>query len=79
MSRIDALLTNISLDGVKKPMTIGVSRAFENFDSLDNLETAIEKADAKMYLEKERRKSMLLLRGVQPARLAGVSKSGLAL
>lgn len=79
MSRIDGLLTNISLDGLKTPVTIRVSRAFENFSDLERLENAIEKADAKMYLEKERRKAFPMLRDGRPALPPSTKRSGVAL
>ena len=79
MSRLDGLLTDVSLDGLRDPITIGVSRAFENFEDLERLENATERADAKMYLEKERRKSIPRLRGAQPAISSGISRTGVAL
>lgn len=57
ISRMENLLTNIRIDGVTQPMTIRVSHAFEDFGDIKDLEATIEKADAKMYLEKQRRKS----------------------
>ncbi len=57
MSRMDAMLTNIRIDGVNKPLTIGVSHAFEDFNDISDLEMTIEKADAKMYLQKQKRKA----------------------
>lgn len=56
MARMDSLLTNVTIDGIFHPVTLGVSHAFENFSELSELEVTIEKADAKMYLEKQRRK-----------------------
>ncbi|MBX3282577.1 MAG: GGDEF domain-containing protein [Acidobacteria bacterium] len=79
MSRIDGLLTDIELEGLRSPITVRVSRAFENFEDLEKLEVAIEKADAKMYLEKDRRKNSPRMRTVQPALSSGVSRSGFAL
>lgn len=79
MSRLDGLLTNISLDGLRTPISISVSRAFENFSELDRLENAIERADAKMYLEKERRKHAPMLNGGRPAALQSDVRSRLAL
>ncbi|HMT07639.1 MAG TPA: GGDEF domain-containing protein [Pyrinomonadaceae bacterium] len=57
MERMDQMLTNIRIDGVYQPMTIRVSNAFEDFEGLENLELTIEKADAKMYIQKQKRKS----------------------
>jgi diguanylate cyclase (GGDEF)-like protein len=57
MSQIDQMLSNIKLEGVYQPITIRVSNAFEDFVGTENLEQAIEKADAKMYLQKQKRKS----------------------
>jgi diguanylate cyclase (GGDEF)-like protein len=57
MLRIEQMLTDIPVDGVHRSMTIRVSNAFENFDSIAELENTIERADAKMYLEKQKRKA----------------------
>lgn len=65
MARMDQMLTDVQIDGVGRPLTICVSRAFEDFDDLANLEVTIEKADAKMYLEKQKRKVESAIR--QPA------------
>lgn len=56
MTRMERMLTNISVEGVYKPITIRVSHAFENFEGTANIELTIEKADAKMYLQKQQRK-----------------------
>lgn len=57
MERMDQMLTNIRIEGVYQPITIRVSHAFEDFSGLENLESTIEKADAKMYLQKQKRKA----------------------
>lgn len=57
MVRLDQMLTDIRVDGVFQPMTIRVSNAFENFNALSDLERTIERADAKMYLQKQKRKA----------------------
>jgi len=57
MAKMDQMLTNVRIDGVYQPMTIRVSHAFEDFEGLENLELTIEKADAKMYIQKQKRKA----------------------
>lgn len=57
--RLDTLLANVRIDGVKEPLTIGVSHAFEDFADLGDLESTIERADAGMYLRKQERKAQL--------------------
>ena len=57
MARMEALLTNVDVKGAAQPLTIGVSRAFENFADLADLENTIAKADAMMYLNKQQRKA----------------------
>lgn len=59
ISRMEELLTNIRIDGVRHPLTIRVSHAFEDFDDIAKLEATIEKADAKMYLQKQKRKASI--------------------
>ncbi len=56
MERIEGLLTNVNVMGADKPLTIGVSHAFENFADVNDLENTIAKADAMMYLNKQQRK-----------------------
>lgn len=58
MSRMDQMLTDILIDGVGRPLSIGVSHAFEDFNDVSDLELTIEKADAKMYLQKQKRKAV---------------------
>lgn len=57
MSRMDQMLTDIRIDEVNRPLTISVSHAFEDFREISDLEITIEKADAKMYLQKQKRKA----------------------
>lgn len=57
MARMEALLTDVDVKGAAQPLTIGVSRAFENFSDLADLENTIAKADAMMYLNKQQRKA----------------------
>ena len=54
---MEAMLTNLRIDGVNHPLTIAVSHAFENFDDVSRLEATIEAADAKMYRQKQSRKT----------------------
>jgi diguanylate cyclase (GGDEF)-like protein len=58
MDRMEALLTNVDVVGADRPLTIGVSRAFENFSDIADLENTIARADAMMYLNKQQRKAV---------------------
>lgn len=57
MTKLDQMLTNISINGVFQPMTVRVSHAFADFESIQEIEKTIERADAKMYLQKQKRKA----------------------
>ncbi len=57
MTKMEKILSNLVIEGVYKPLSIGVSHAFENFDDLKDLEATIEKADAGMYRQKQLRKA----------------------
>lgn len=56
MAKFERLLTNVTVEGADKALTIGVSHAFENFGDLADLENTIAKADAMMYMNKQQRK-----------------------
>jgi diguanylate cyclase (GGDEF)-like protein len=58
MQKIDNMLSRVSFDSVARPLAIRVSRAFVDFDGLEDIESAIEKADANMYLQKQARKRL---------------------
>ncbi len=58
MSKMESMLSNVRVEGVKVPMSIGVSHAFEDFADLNDLEATIKKADAGMYRQKQRRKGI---------------------
>ena len=58
MDRMGKMLTNIMIEGVNRPMTIGVSHAFENFADLPDLESTISRADAGMYRQKQLKKGL---------------------
>lgn len=58
MGRMERMLTDIRIDGVNQPMTIGVSHAFEDFNGLHDLEATIKRADAGMYKQKQIRKGL---------------------
>jgi diguanylate cyclase (GGDEF)-like protein len=58
MARIERMLSNVRIEGVFQPLSIGVSHAFEDFAELSDLENTIERADAKMYRQKQLRKSL---------------------
>lgn len=56
MQQIDDLLAKVEIDGLPFPMTISVSYAFENFNSLAQIQETIQRADAGMYRVKQTRK-----------------------
>jgi len=58
MVRMETLLTDVDVPGADRPLTIGVSHAFENFTDINDLENTIAKADAMMYLNKQQRKAI---------------------
>jgi diguanylate cyclase (GGDEF)-like protein len=58
MRRIEGMLENVTIDGVNRPLTIGVSHAFDDFGDLNDLEATIKRADAGMYRQKQLRKGM---------------------
>jgi diguanylate cyclase (GGDEF)-like protein len=59
MNRLESMLSSIKLEGVERPLAIGVSYAFEEFTALAELETTIKRADAGMYRQKQIRKGLL--------------------
>ncbi len=66
MARMDDMLTNVRIDGVAQPLTVRVSHAFEDFNDIADLELTIEKADAKMYIQKQKRKTAHANRQLPP-------------
>ena len=72
MEKFEKLLTNVSVEGADKLLTIGVSHAFENFGGLADLENTIARADAMMYLNKQQRKA-----ASKAASVASQSQSGI--
>lgn len=56
MEQIENLLSDIRIEGVYHPLSIGVSYAFADFDDISRLESTIEEADARMYRQKQLRK-----------------------
>lgn len=56
MERIESMLSAIRVDGVRQPLTIGVSFAFADFLDITQIDAAIKDADAKMYHQKQLRK-----------------------
>ena len=58
MERLVSMLSAVKLVGVDRPLTIGVSHAFENFTDLNDLEATIKRADAGMYRRKQIKKGM---------------------
>lgn len=59
MARLERMLTDIQVDGVKCAMSIGVSHAFADFNDIADLEATIKKADAGMYRQKQLRKGLV--------------------
>lgn len=60
MTKLEADLTGVMIDGVSEPIDIGVSWGFTDFADISTLEDSINKADAAMYsrkLERKRRKN----------------------
>lgn len=70
LAKMEQLLSNVRIEGVYQPLSIGVSHAFEDFDDLSKLEATIEAADAKMYRQKQIRKGL-----ANPPALANVQDS----
>ena len=58
IARLESMLSGVRVDGQSLPITIRVSHAFEDFADLKDLEATIERADAGMYREKQRRKNL---------------------
>lgn len=60
MKRIEALLSRVRIEGVDRAFDIGVSHAFEDFAGLNDLESAIHRADEGMYKVKQARKGFII-------------------
>lgn len=58
MTRLEAMLSNVSVEGVEHPIEISVSWGFTDFADISGLEAAINEADAAMYLRKQERKRL---------------------
>ena len=58
MDKMEKMLTNVRIEGINKPITIGVSHAFEDFADLRDLEATIQLADEGMYRQKQKRKGL---------------------
>jgi hypothetical protein len=57
MNDLDGMLSQIRIEGVKAPLTIGVSYGFTDFVDTSELETAVKSADEEMYVRKQSRKN----------------------
>ena len=57
MRRLDDLLKGVQIHGLVRPLDIGVSYGFTDFDDLEDLERAVREADAAMYERKQQRKA----------------------
>ncbi|HEX2640061.1 MAG TPA: GGDEF domain-containing protein, partial [Pyrinomonadaceae bacterium] len=55
MKRLDDLLKDVQIHGLARPLDIGVSYGFTDFDNLEDLERAVKEADAAMYERKQQR------------------------
>ena len=56
MARLDSLLTDIFVEGIPEPISIGVSSGFMDYADPEDLEAAIKSADSIMYRRKQLRK-----------------------
>jgi len=59
MVKMERLLSNVRIEGIKHPVSIHVSHAFEDFTGLEDLEEAISRADAGMYRQKQAKKAAM--------------------
>jgi diguanylate cyclase (GGDEF)-like protein len=60
MKRLETLLSDVHVEGVNRSFNIGVSHAFEDFEGLGDLESAIQRADEGMYKVKQARKGFIV-------------------
>ena len=58
MDRLEAMLTDVLLEGTAERLTIGVSYGFTDFAEVSDLEQAVKSADEEMYRRKQERKEM---------------------
>lgn len=56
MKSLETILTGVSIDGAREPLTIGVSFGFMDFADMSEMDKAIELADQEMYRRKQERK-----------------------
>lgn len=56
MTKMDEILSGVRIDGIPRPISIGVSHAFADFEDLTELESTIKRADEGMYRQKQRKK-----------------------
>jgi len=56
LTKLDAALTGLVVEGIPEPIDISVSWGFTDFDDISGLEEAINRADASMYSRKQERK-----------------------
>jgi diguanylate cyclase (GGDEF)-like protein len=56
MDRLEAMLTDIQLEGRAERLTVGVSYGFQDFAEISELEQAVKYADEEMYRRKQERK-----------------------
>lgn len=57
--KMEKMLSSVTVDGAKKPLSIFVSHAFEDFADLRDLEATIKRADEGMYKQKQIRKALI--------------------
>ena len=56
MARLDSILSDVFVEGIPEPISIGVSWGFMDYADPDDLEAAIKSADSMMYRRKQLRK-----------------------
>lgn len=59
MSRLEAMLTDIPIEGAAENLTVGVSYGFTDFAAVAELEQAVKSADGEMYRRKQERKRQI--------------------
>lgn len=74
MSRLESALRNVPLTGVSDPVDIGISWGFTDFSDANELERAINEADAEMYRRKRGRKTQ----SIDPAHYGGPVSEGIS-
>ncbi len=58
MDDFERMLTDITIEGVEKTLTVRVSFGFQDFADICDLEQAVKSADEEMYRRKQERKRL---------------------